>query len=96
MQLITIMSFFFFFSSLPKGTALLRTGGFLSHGNTERGKNGPGFYFNFFCPLQESQANKSPEQIYHFSFSPTPSFSFLLYFFKIGLEQDGWFPRPGE
>ena len=36
-----------FFFPLPKGTALLRTGGFLSHGNTKQGKNGPGFYFIF-------------------------------------------------
>lgn len=37
----------FFLFSLPKGAALLRTGGFLSHGNTKWGKNGPGFYFIF-------------------------------------------------
>lgn len=80
MQLITLMRGFFFSPLHPPSlpSSLLRTGGFLSHGNTKLGKNGPGFDFNFVCPLQESEANKSPEQIYHFSSSPTPSFSSLF------------------
>lgn len=83
------------FSPPQRHCTLENRGFFYPMATPSREKMGPAF-ISFFCPLQESQANKSPEQIYHFSFSPTPSFSFLLYFFKIGLEQDGWFPRPRE